>query len=318
MDIKYSIVVPCYNEEETVNAFYDAIIPVMDSVNEPYELIFINDGSKDKTEEILAELASKDKKVKVINFAKNFGQQPAILAGFTLAKGQAVIDIDVDLQDPVEAIPEMIKKWKEGYDVVHGKRLVRKGETFFKKATSTMYTNFFEKITGLRIPKNCGDFKLFDRKVINVLIDMKERDRFLRGMTEWVGFKQTYVEFERKKRIAGTTKYNFKKLVKLATNGIVSNSNYPLSFAMKFGFFGGFLSVATFITFIVLTCLKFSLPLVAWLFPTVVLCFSVSWVLNGLSNIYTGRIYKEVQDRPKYIIREKINFDDENFDCFLL
>ena len=311
MKAKYSIVVPCYNEEETVNAFYDAVIPVMDEVQEPYEIIFVNDGSRDRTEELLREMAEKDKRVKVINFSKNFGQQPAILAGFKEAEGDAVLDIDVDLQDPVEAIPEMIKKWKEGYDVVHGKRLVRKGETFFKKKTSTMYTNFFEKITGLKIPKNCGDFKLFDRKVIDVLINMKERDRFLRGMTEWVGFKQTFVEFERKERVAGQTKYNLKKLVKLATNGIVSNSSYPLSFSMKFGIFGGFLSMAAFVTFIVLTCCKIYLPLVSWLFPTVVLCFSITWVLHGLSNIYTARIYTEVQDRPKYIIREKINFEKE-------
>lgn len=314
MSAKYSVVVPCYNEEETVNAFYDAIVPVMNGLNESYEVIFVNDGSKDRTFELLSDIASKDKNVKVINFSKNFGQQPAILAGFRAASGEAVLDIDVDLQDPVEAIPEMIKKWKEGYDVVHGKRLLRKGETFFKKATSSIYTKFFENITGLKIPKNCGDFKLFDRKVINVLVDMEERDRFLRGMTEWVGFKQTFVEFERKERFAGTTKYSVAKLVKLATNGIVSNSSFPLSFAMKFGIFGGFLSCATFITFIVLACLKINLPLTAWLFPTVVLCFSMSWVFNGLSNIYTGRIYKEVQNRPKYIIRETLNFEETEED----
>ena len=205
MKAKYSIVVPCFNEEATVNAFYDAIIPVMEQTKEPFEVIFVNDGSRDKTEQILCELALKDKRVKVINFSRNFGQQAGILAGFEMAQGDAVIDIDVDLQDPVEAILPMIEKWKEGYDIVHGKRLVRKGETFFKKKTSSMYTNFFEKITGLKIPKNCGDFKLFDRKVIDVLTSMKERDRFLRGMTEWVGFKQTYVEFERKERFAGET-----------------------------------------------------------------------------------------------------------------
>lgn len=312
MKAKYSIVVPCFNEEETVGAFYDAVIPVMDEVKEPYEIIFVNDGSRDKTEEILRELAKKDLKIKVINFSKNFGQQAAILAGFTEAEGDAVIDIDVDLQDPVEAIPEMIKKWKEGYDVVHGKRLVRKGETFFKKKTSSLYTNFFEKITGLKIPKNCGDFKLFDRKVIDVLTDMKERDRFLRGMTEWVGFKQTYVEFERKERVAGKTKYNLKKLVKLATNGIVSNSSFPLSISMKMGITFGCLSALTFVTFIVLACCGICLSPVYWLFPTVVICFSINWVLQGLSNIYTARIYGEVQGRPKYIIREKINFDKKD------
>jgi dolichol-phosphate mannosyltransferase len=310
MAAKYSIVVPCFNEEATIPAFYDAIIPVMEQTKEKYEIIFVNDGSRDKTEEILREIANKDKRVKVINFSRNFGQQPAILAGFRAAEGQAVVDIDVDLQDPVEAILPMIEKWKEGYDVVHGKRLVRKGETFFKKKTSDMYTNFFEKITGLKIPKNCGDFKLFDRKVIDVLVNMEERDRFLRGMTEWVGFKQTYVEFERKERVAGQTKYNFKKLVKLATNGIVSNSSYPLSLSMKTAVFGSILSCLTFLTFIVLACCKIVLPLVAWLFPTVVLVASILCGFNGLTNIYVSRIYSEVQDRPKYIVRDRINFDE--------
>lgn len=309
MAVKYSVVIPCYNEEETVNAFYDAIVPVMEQTKEKYELIFINDGSRDKTEEILKNLASKDKKVKVINFSRNFGQQAALLAGFSEAKGDAVIDIDVDLQDPVEAILPMIEKWKEGYDIVHGKRLVRKGESFFKKATSTIYTKFYKNITGLSIPRNCGDFKLFDRKVIDVITSMPERDRFLRGITEWVGFKQTFVEFERQKRVAGETKYTVKKLFKLATNGIVANSSYPLSLSLKTGIFGTICSLLAFVTFAVLAICKVSLPLVSWLFPTIVLVGSLSFVFNGISNIYTARIYFEVQNRPKYIIREKINFD---------
>lgn len=309
MKAKYSVVVPCFNEEATIPTFYEAVIPVMEQTHEPFEIIFVNDGSRDKTEEILKSIAGKDKRIKVINFSKNFGQQAGILAGFSEAEGDAVIDIDVDLQDPVEAILPMIEKWKEGYDIVHGKRLVRKGETFFKKATSSIYTKFYKNITGLAIPKNCGDFKLFDRKVIDVICSMPERDRFLRGITEWVGFKQTFVEFERKPRIAGETKYNVKKLVKLACNGIISNSSYPLSFSLKFGIFGGVLSLLTFITFVVLTCVKISLPLVAWLFPTVALLASMGFVFNGLSNIYIARIYSEVQNRPKYIIRDKINFD---------
>ena len=309
MAVKYSVVVPCYNEEETINAFYNAIVPVMDSTKEKYELIFINDGSKDKTENILRDLASKDKKVKVINFSRNFGQQAGLLAGFIEAKGEAVIDIDVDLQDPVEAIIPMIEKWKEGFDIVHGKRLARKGESFLKKATASVYTKFYKNITGLNLPKNCGDFKLFDRKVIDVIISMPERDRFLRGITEWVGFKQTFVEFERKERYAGKTKYNAKKLFKLATNGIVSNSSYPLSFSLKTGIFGTVCSVITFIVFAILAICKVSLPLVAWLFPTITLFGSLGFVFNGLSNIYLARTYYEVQDRPKYIIRDKINLD---------
>lgn len=309
MKAKYSIIVPCFNEEETVGAFYDAIIPVMEQTKEHFEIIFVNDGSRDNTENLLVELAKKDKRVKVINFSRNFGQQAGILAGFKEAEGDAVIDIDVDLQDPVEAILPMIEKWKEGFDIVHGKRLVRKGETFFKKATSSIYTKFYKNITGLSIPKNCGDFKLFDRKVVDVICSMPERDRFLRGITEWVGFKQTFVEFERKPRVAGTTKYNVKKLMKLATNGIVSNSSYPLSLSMKTGIFGGVLSVLAFVTFAVLAICKISLPLVAWLFPAVTLLASIGFVFNGLTNVYVARIYSEVQDRPKYIVRDKINFD---------
>lgn len=309
MKAKYSIIVPCFNEEETVGAFYDAVIPVMEQTKEHFEIIFVNDGSRDNTENLLVELAKKDKRVKVINFSRNFGQQAGILAGFKEAEGDAVIDIDVDLQDPVEAILPMIEKWKEGFDIVHGKRLVRKGETFFKKATSSIYTKFYKNITGLSIPKNCGDFKLFDRKVVDVICSMPERDRFLRGITEWVGFKQTFVEFERKPRVAGTTKYNVKKLVKLATNGIVSNSSYPLSLSMKTGIFGGVLSVLAFVTFAVLAICKISLPLVAWLFPAVTLLASIGFVFNGLTNVYVARIYSEVQDRPKYIVRDKINFD---------
>ena len=306
---KYSIVVPCYNEEETINIFYDAITPVLDGLKEKYEIIFINDGSRDKTEEVLRALAEKDKKVKVINFSRNFGQQAGIQAGLTESTGDAVIVIDVDLQDPVEAIPEMIEKWKAGYDVVHGKRLVRKGEKFLKKATSSMYTKFYGNITGLNIPKNCGDFKLFDRKVVDVIVSMPEKDRFLRGMVEWSGFKQTYVEFERNKRVAGTTKFNYKKMFKLATNGIVSNSNWPLSLSLKTGILGTVCSCIAFLTFIILLVCKISLPLVSWLFPTITLVASLGFMFNGLTNIYLARTYSEVQKRPNYIVREKINFD---------
>lgn len=308
---KYSVVVPVFNEEETIGAFVKAVMPVMESVGEPFEIIFVNDGSKDKTEEILDSLAGSEKRIKVIHFSRNFGQQAAILAGFEASTGDAVLDIDVDLQDPVEAIPEMIAKWKEGFDIVHGKRKVRKGETFFKKKTASAYTKFFEKITGLKIPEKCGDFKLFDRKVIDVIVSMPERDRFLRGITEWVGFKQTFVEFERQKRVAGKTKYNFKKLMRLATNGIVSNSGYPLSVEMKMGAFTVGLSLAAFVTFIVLVCCGIGLPLVSWVFPTVTLLFGINWLVGGIKNIYIERIYREVQNRPKYIVRTTRNFKDE-------
>lgn len=309
MNIKYSIVVPVWNEQETIPLFYERVIPVMDSTNEPYEIIFVNDGSKDNTYNILKELATKDKKIKVLDFSRNFGQQAALLAGFKESKGEAVIDIDVDLQDKPEAILQMIEKWKEGYEVVHGRRTVREGETFFKKFTSTMYTKFIAKITGLNIPAKVGDFKLFDRKVIDTICSLPEHNRFLRGITSWVGYKQAFVEFDRDKRAAGETKYTLKKLLKLAKDGIVANSDYPLGMPLKHGLFLGFLSCLCYLTFIVLTCFKIFLPLTAWLFPTITAVASIMMVHSGLTNLYISRIYDEVKGRPIYIVREKMNLD---------
>ena len=308
MKAKYSIVVPVFNEQEAIPLFYQAVVPVMDKLNEPYELIFVNDGSRDNTLLVLKDLASKDERVKVLSFSRNFGQQAAIFCGFEHAEGDAVVDIDVDLQDPVEAIPMMIEKWKEGYDIVHGKRKVRKGESFFKKITSKMYLKFLQKISGLKIPKNVGEFKLFDRKVIEVMKSMPEQDRYLRGITSWVGFKQTEVEFVRNERSAGETKYSVKKMFKLAGRSVISLSTWPLGFSMTTGLVFGFLSVACFITFIVLACCKIALPLVAWLFPTITIMFSILFVLNGFTNIYLRRTYEEVQNRPRYIVAEEINF----------
>lgn len=304
---KYSIIVPVYNEEQAIPLFYERIIPVMDTTKETYEIIFINDGSRDNTYSILKDLANKDKRIKVIDFSRNFGQQAAILCGFKEAKGQAVINIDVDLQDRPEAILEMISKWKEGYEVVHGRRTVREGETFFKKFTSTAYTKFVATITGLSIPAKVGDFKLFDRSVIDTICDLPEHNRFLRGITSWVGYKQTFVEFDRDKRVAGETKYNVKKLFKLAKDGIVANSDYPLSLSLKHGITLTILSSLCFATFIVLACFKIVLPLTAWLFPTIAFIASILMIHNGLTNLYISRIYDEVKGRPNYIVREKIN-----------
>ena len=308
MQVKYSIIVPVFNEEETVPLFYERIIPVMDKTNELYEIIFVNDGSKDNTYNELLKLANKDKRIKVIDLSRNFGQQAALLCGFKESKGEAIIDIDVDLQDRPEAILEMIKKWKEGFEVVHGRRTVREGETFFKKFTSTAYTKFIAKITGLHIPEKVGDFKLFDRKVIDTICSLPEHNRFLRGITSWVGYKQAFVEFDRDKRAAGETKYTLKKLLKLAKDGIIANSDYPLTIPLKNGIFLGFLSLLCFLTFIILACFKIFLPLTAWLFPTITTLGAIMMIHTGLTNLYISRTYEEVKGRPNYIIREKINF----------
>lgn len=309
MKAKYSIVVPCYNEREAIPLFYQAAIPVMEKLNEPFEIIFINDGSKDDSWDVMLNLAKKDARVKAVCFARNFGQQAGIFCGFEQAEGDAVICIDVDLQDPVEAIPAMIEKWKEGYEIVHGKRTKRKGESFFKKFTSKLYLKAIKRITKLDIPQNVGEFKLFDRKVIDVMVGMPEHDRYLRGLTAWVGFKQAEVEFVRNERAVGETKYTVKKLLNLAGNSIVSMSTFPLSISLKVGLIGAFLSVACFLTFIILACCKIVFPVSVWLFPTLGLLFSVAEINRGLSNIYVKRCYEECQDRPRYIVKEKVNLE---------
>ena len=308
---KYSIVVPAYNEEKSLRLFYNAVVPLMDTLHEEYEMIFVNDGSKDKTLTILRELATEDKRVKVCSFSRNFGQQAALLCGLQAATGDAIIAMDADLQDPPEVALQMIEKWKEGYEVVHGKRRKRKGETIFKKATAFFYYRFMRKITGMEMPKDVGDFKLYDRKVVDAILSMGEHDRLLRAQVTWVGFKQTIIEFDRPERVAGETHYTLKKMIRLAESGIFPNTEYTLTLPIKLGLLFGFMSVACFITFIVLTCCNVAFGgLTAWLFPTVALVGSILLVCQGLANIHMGMIYKEVQDRPKYIVSEKYNFED--------
>ncbi len=307
---KYSIIVPAYNEEKSLQLFYDAVTPLFEGLQEEYEIIFVNDGSRDKTKEILTGLAAQDKRVKVCNFSRNFGQQAALLCGLEYASGDAVIAMDADLQDPPEVALQMIEKWKEGYEIVHGKRKKRKGETMFKKATASLFYKFTRKITGMELQRDSGDFKLYDRKVVDILLSMNEHDRLLRAQTAWVGYKQTCVEFDRPERVAGESHYTLKKMIKLAESGIFPNTDYTLTFPLKLGVLLGVLSVACFIIFIVLACAKVAFGgLVAWLFPTIGLTASILLVCMGLANMHTAMIYKEVQNRPKFIVSEKINFD---------
>lgn len=308
--VKYSIIVPAYNEEKSLQLFYDAVRPLMDGLQEEYEMIFVNDGSRDATKDILRGLAEKDARVKVCNFSRNFGQQAALLCGLEAAQGEAIIAMDADLQDPPEVALQMIEKWKEGYDVVHGRRRKRKGETVFKKATAYCFYRFMRKITGLDMPADVGDFKLYDRKVVNAILSLSEHDRLLRAQTAWVGFKQTFVDFDRPERVAGETHYTLKKMIRLAESGVFPNTDYTLTFPIKLGVALGVLSVACIITFIVLTCCNvFFGGLIAWLYPTIGAVASLILICQGVANIHTSMIYREVQNRPKYIVEEKINFD---------
>jgi dolichol-phosphate mannosyltransferase len=227
------------------------------------------------------------------------------------ASGDAVIAMDADLQDPPEVALQMIEKWKEGYDVVHGKRRKRKGETAFKKATASLFYKFTRKITGMELQRDSGDFKLYDRKVVDAILSMGEHDRLLRAQTAWVGFKQTCVEFDRPERVAGETHYTLKKMIRLAEDGIFPNTNYHLTLPIKLGVLLGFLSMACFATFIVLACLGKNFGgLMAWLFPTIGVFSAVILTCQGFANLHTYMIYKEVQNRPKYIVAEKYNFEE--------
>ncbi len=308
---KISIVVPVYNEEEAVPIFYDEATKVMNRLDESYEIVFVNDGSGDRTVDIVKDIAKKDERIKLVSFSRNFGQMAAIFAGLENATGDAVIVMDVDLQDPVEVIPSMVEKWKQGWDVVHGRRSVRKGVSLLKKITSKIWMKFINKISKLNIPQNVGEFKLMDRKVVDVLVSLPEHDRYLRGTVAWAGFKQTFVEFERKERVAGDTKYSLKKMIKLAGKSTINLSTWPLSFSMKFGVFTLALSLICFVTFIVLCCCKIFLPLTAWLFPTIVLMFSILFIFNGFTNIYLNKVYQECQNRPRYVVAEKVNIDND-------
>lgn len=308
--VKYSIVVPAYNEQEVLEESYKRLTEVMEQTKENYEIIFINDGSRDRTYEIAESLCKKDEHIKLINFSRNFGHQIAVTAGMEYSSGQAIVIIDADLQDPPHVILEMIKKWKEGYDVVYGQRLKREGETFFKKFTAKCFYRFLNKMTSMQIPVDTGDFRLIDRKVCDVMNQINEKNRYVRGLVSWVGFKQTAVEYKRESRFAGETKYPLKKMIKLATDAILSFSYKPLRLA---GLVGGTLSVCSFIYLIVVILQKLltntTQPGWASLFAIILFFNGVSLILHSITGEYVGRIYEETKNRPLYIVRDTLNFE---------
>ena len=305
MKIIYSIVVPIYNELENLPELYRRVKEVMDASNETWELILVDDGSTDGSTDKIRELAKKDKLIRPVIFARNFGHQVAITAGWDYARGDAIVIIDADLQDPPEVILELAKKWKEGYEVVYAVRSEREGETWFKKITASLFYRLIYKITDVKIPVDTGDFRLMDRKVVNVLKQMKERHRFPRGMSAWVGFKQIGVTYKRAARVAGVTKYPFNKMLRLALNAITSFSYFPLQVATFFGFISAGISIL-------------AIPVVAILrlagshffegqtttLISVLFLGGVQLISLGILGEYIGRLYDEAKGRPLYIVRE--------------
>ncbi|SDD79801.1 dolichol-phosphate mannosyltransferase [Priestia aryabhattai B8W22] len=308
--IKYSIVVPVYNEEEVIHETYRRLTEVMRSTKEAYELLFVNDGSRDRTAEIIKAYSEQDPAVVLLDFARNFGHQIAITAGMDHARGEAVVVIDADLQDPPELILEMIEKWKQGFDVVYAKRTKRKGETYFKKQTAAMFYRFLRAMTDIDIPLDTGDFRLLDRKVCNQMNSIQEKNRFVRGLVSWVGFKQIAVEYERDERLAGESKYPLKKMLKLSMDGITSFSYKPLKLA---SYAGVTLSGIGFIYLLVVLYLKLftDSTITGWSSLIVIQLFfsGIILIILGMIGEYIGRIYDETKNRPLYIIREKYQLE---------
>lgn len=313
--VKYSIVVPLYNEELVISESYRRLKNIMDSTKESYEIIFVNDGSYDTTRLKAEEICKNDDKIKLLNFSRNFGHQPAITAGMEKSAGDAIIIIDADLQDPPEVILKMIEKWKEGYEVVYGKRIKREGETFFKKFTANVFYRLLRSMTCIDIPTDAGDFRLIDRNVCNALMTLPEKNRYVRGLVSWVGYRQTYVEYVRKERFAGVTKYPLKKMLKLAFDGITSFSYKPLIMA---GYFGMLSFAAGFISFIIIfikNCIEnVNLLDLGLLLSIVFSMFGLVFISIGIMGQYIGRIFDECKNRPNYIIESTVNCtgDDKN------
>lgn len=309
----YSVVVPLYNEELVISESYRRLKFVMDKTEECYEIIFINDGSKDNTRRIAEDICKRDDNIKLVNFSRNFGHQAAITAGMNIAEGQAVIVIDADLQDPPEAILNMIEKWKQGYEVVYGKRAKREGETFFKKFTAKTYYRLLKSMTNVDIPVDTGDFRLIDRKVCDALNSLPEKNRYVRGLVSWVGYKQISVEFERSERFAGESKYPLSKMLKLAFDGITSFSFKPLVFASYIGALMTFVGVMSLIGLVLSDISTHSNVLSLGLILTInIMMFGLVFCSIGIIGQYIGRIFDESKDRPIYIVESTINYDNAN------
>lgn len=300
-----SIIIPVYNEEANVQILYDRLTKVVEQLELSYEFIFINDGSQDKTIYLVKALVEQDENIKFIDFSRNFGHQIAVTAGLNLSVGKAVVIIDADLQDPPELIVDLYEKMKTGYEVVYAKRRKREGESFMKTFTAKWFYRILKNITSVEIPVDTGDFRIIDRKVVNVLKQMPEHHRFIRGQISWIGFNQTFVEYDRDERHAGETGYTYRKMIKFALDGITGFSDFPLKLATILGF------IVSGIAFIVLLYALYMRLIVedyveGWtsVITSVLFLGGVQLISIGMIGEYMSRINSEVKQRPLYIIKE--------------
>lgn len=312
-EITFTIIAPIYNELENIPELYPRVRDVMEQTGEPWELILVDDGCTDGSTEVIRKLAENDTRVRPIIFARNFGHQIAVSAGIDYSRGEAVIIIDADLQDPPEVILDLIAKWREGYEVVYAVREEREGESWFKKTTASLFYRLIYRITDVDIPLDTGDFRLMDKKVVSVMKQMREKHRFLRGMSAWVGYKQVGVAYKRKPRFAGTTKYPFSKMFKLALNAITSFSYFPLQVATILGFIAAGLSVLA-IPVVAILRLTTGTALLGQATTLIIVLFlgGVQLISLGIIGEYIGRIYDEAKDRPLYIVAEGPETDEKS------
>ncbi len=307
--VTYSIVIPIYNEEESFAALVKRLREVMDQLDGPAEVVLVDDGSRDASYRLMTEVNSQDPRFKIVQLSRNFGHQIAITAGMDVASGQAVIVMDADLQDPPEVILQMAAKWQEGYEVVYAVREHRDGETLFKRKTATMFYGIQRRLAEIDQPVEVGDFRLVDRRALDAFLQMRERNRYVRGMFSWVGFRQTAVPYTRAARAAGESKYPARKMLRLAFDGFVGFSTAPLRFALTAGLL---ISVGSVMYGIALIALKLSgvvtAPGYASLLVTITFLSGVQLIVIGVVGQYVARIYDEVRARPLYLVREARGF----------
>ena len=306
MKPKYSLVIPVYNEEKTLPELYRRISELMDRLDDQAELILVNDGSKDRSLELLRDLHERDPRVCYLSLARNFGHQIAVTAGLNYVRGEVIVILDADLQDPPELIPDMVEKWRQGYHVVYAKRTQRQKESWFKRFTAYVFYRLLKQLADVDIPTDTGDFCLMDRQVVDVLNSMPERDRYIRGMRSWIGFQQTAVYFERHPRFAGEVKYTFSKSLSLAINGLVSFSKVPLRISTYVGLLAAVAAIFMGLLVIYWRIFVPQSPLTGFTIILVAIFFlgAVQLVSIGILGEYIGRIYEEVKGRPLYTLSE--------------
>jgi glycosyltransferase involved in cell wall biosynthesis len=304
LPVVYSLVAPVYNEDETLLHFYRRAIAVLEDLEEPFELILVDDGSSDGSDRIMRELQARDPRLRVVELSRNFGHQAAISAGLAHARGRAVVIIDSDLQDPPELILEMAARWKDGAEVVYAQRAARAGETRFKLLTASLFYRLIARLTDVAIPRDTGDFRLLDRKVVDALVALPEHHRFMRGLSAWVGFRQEAVRYERAERFAGTTKYPLRKMLRFSLDAITGFSYAPLQLATTFGFVLAGISLLAILAAAVLRLATGAIVGQASTLVLVLLLGGIQLIFLGVIGEYLGRIYDEVRRRPLYIVRD--------------